>query len=550
MQIADFVDAMARRVPYQAAVIFPEGRDRSGRVSYTHLTYQQLAYNTGELALKLSEYGIAKGDRVALMVKPCLEFFTLTFSLFKLGAVPVFIDPGIGRHYLGACLRDAAPSAFIGIPKAQIARLMFGWERGKLKHVITVGSSFGFGGITLDFLKARPGKTSGQLPELEGCDTAAILFTSGSTGAPKGAVYKHSNFMAQVRALQTTYAIQPGEIDLCTFPLFALFAPALGMTALIPDMDFTRPGQVDPVRLFEPLENFEVRNLFGSPALLAVLADACLAKGFRLPTLKRVISAGAPVPFPVLSKLKPALAPEAEIFTPYGATEALPIASMGASEILAETARRTKEGFGICVGRPVAGVAIKIIGITDNAISDDSSVHFKELESYDVGEIVVSGPQVTEAYFNKPEATALAKISGGAPGKFWHRMGDVGYKDDQGRLWFCGRKTHRVESDQGVMYTIPCEGIFNNHPKVRRTALVGVGIPRRETPVLCVEIPKDQKSARDTLRSELRSLGLKNPKTATIEQFIFVDRFPVDTRHNSKIFREKLRVLAEKELNR
>ena len=205
----------------------------------------------------------------------------------------------------------------------------------------------------------------------------------------------------------------------------------------------------------------------------------------RLPTLKRVISAGAPVSAKILEQLAPLLDRPAQIYTPYGATESLPVASIGSGEVLGETRHATDKGMGVCVGRPVAGIDARIIQIRDDPIptwSDDLLVPDGE-----IGEIVVAGPVVTREYFNRPEATSLAKIADPARQAFYHRMGDLGYRDNQGRLWFCGRKSHRVILAQETLFTIPCESIFNAHPEVARSALVGVRREGEVVPVICIE---------------------------------------------------------------
>jgi acyl-CoA synthetase (AMP-forming)/AMP-acid ligase II len=269
--------------------------------------------------------------------------------------------------------------------------------------------------------------------------------------------------------------------------------------------------------------------------------------GVRLPSLRRVISAGAPVPAEVLERFTRMVAPDAEIFTPYGATEALPVCSIGSREILAETRQRSAAGAGVCVGKPVELMTVRVINITDEAIpawSDELLVKAGE-----IGEIVVQGAVVTREYFHRPESTALAKIADPASGRFYHRMGDLGYFDEQGRLWFCGRKSHRVVTMQGTLFTIPCEGVFNAHPKVLRSAVVGVGRNGTARPVLCVELrtpaPPHELS---TIERELRDLGQTQPHTRGIETFLFHPSFPVDIRHNAKIFREKLAVWAAERL--
>ncbi|MEN8753531.1 MAG: fatty acid CoA ligase family protein, partial [Desulfobacterales bacterium] len=366
-----------------------------------------------------------------------------------------------------------------------------------------------------------------------------ILFTSGSTGVPKGAVYSHGNFSAQVELLRRVYDIRPGEIDLPTFPLFALFAPALGMTSVVPEMDFTRPAAVDPAKIIAAIETFRVTTMFGSPALIDRVGRYGAAEGIKLPSLKRAISAGAPVPAAVLERFAALLQGDAQVFTPYGATEALPVCSIGSDEILDETRYATDRGRGVCVGRPIPSIELEIIRIADEAIAqwnDDLKIVDGE-----IGEIVVKGPQVTASYYNRAASTVLAKIPDPVRGGFWHRMGDLGYRDEQGRIWFCGRKGHRVVTAEETLFTIPCEAVFNTHPEVFRTALVGVGAPGRQRAVLCVELETGVDTAAvERINRELLAIGAECELTRNIKRLLFHPAFPVDIRHNAKIFREKL----------
>lgn len=538
VNISACLTEMADRQPHSLAIIFPEGRDRSGRVSYTHYTFSQLDRESDLIARGLEQAGVTRGTRTALMVTPSLEFFALTFALLKAGAVPVLIDPGIGVRNIGNCLLEAQPEAFIGIPKAHLARVLLGWGKKTVQINITVGNRFGWGGTTLAKVRAQ-GEGATFSPAVTGRnETAAILFTSGSTGPPKGAVYTHGNFAAQIDLLRNLYGIAPGEIDLPTFPLFALFAPALGMTAVIPDMDFTRPADVDPRKIIEAVENFGVTTMFGSPALINRVGRFGNEHGIKLPSLKRIISAGAPVPPAVLERFSAMLSPDAEIFTPYGATEALPVCSIGSKEILSETRKITDAGGGTCVGQPAPGVRLEIIGITDEPIPlwDDSL----RVPQGTIGELVVQGPQVTSAYFNRPDATLHAKIADLERDSYLHRMGDIGGMDDRGRIWFCGRKSHRVVTSAETLFTIPCEAVFNTHPQVFRTALVGIGPAGEQLPVLCVELEKGAPADHEKIRAELREIARTHLHTVTIDTFLFHPAFPVDIRHNAKIFREKL----------
>ncbi|MFM9970351.1 MAG: fatty acid CoA ligase family protein, partial [Burkholderiales bacterium] len=509
---------------------------------------EQLERASNRLANVMAAIGIVRGTRVVLMVPPSLEFFSLTFALFKAGAVPVLIDPGIGIRNMGGCLRQARPQAFIGISKAQAARVLLGWGRESLRIAVTVGARWFWGGSTLEGLENSAGATEtfGAIqPEAD--ETAAILFTSGSTGAPKGVVYTHAMFGAQVERIRALYGIEPGETDLATFPLFALFGPALGMTTVIPEMDATRPANVNPENIFSAIEKYSVTNMFGSPALINRVGRYGEQHGLKLPGLRRAISAGAPVPAKVLARFAAMMTPVAEVFTPYGATECLPVASIGSDEILRETRQQTDAGAGVCVGRPVPGVVAKVIRITDEAIAIWQND--LELPPGEIGEIAVSAAHATRTYFDLPTATGLAKIQDPTNQRFFHRMGDLGYFDAHGRLWFCGRKAHRVVTQTGTKYTIPCEAVFNVDPRVYRTALVGVTRGGTIKPVLCVELePAAIHESKEAIRAALRELGARYPHTKDIDTFLFHPAFPVDVRHNAKIFREKLAVWAAKQL--
>jgi acyl-CoA synthetase (AMP-forming)/AMP-acid ligase II len=497
-------------------------------------TFSQLAADVTRLSAGLRRAGINPGDRVALLVPPSRDLYACTFALFRFGAVPVFIDPGIGFQNMGRCLAETEPVAFIGSPKAHLARLIGRWAPKARISIVADGKIPGLWSTREIRGMGARADADPQTPSPD--SAAAVLFTSGSTGAPKGAVYTHAMFSSQVELLRALFDIKEGEISVPTFPLFGLFDVALGQTCVIPDMDFTRPGQVDPAMLVALLQRVRADQLFGSPALLDRVGRYGAAHGIALPNLKRVLSAGAPVHAKVLRNVAALLAPGVEIFTPYGATEALPIAVVGSAEIMNETARLTDEGKGVCVGRPVDGAQVEIIKISDEPLPDwNDSLR---ANSGEIGEIVVKGPVVSREYFRRPAETALAKISDGSSVR--HRTGDLGYLDEKGRLWFCGRKAHRVKTLGGELYTIPVEGVFNAHPDVKRSALVGVGA----RPVLCVEKELAVKKMDAELIRELLILGAKCPHTAAVKTILYHPSFPVDIRHNAKIFREKLAVWA------
>lgn len=540
---------IAKQKPYHPAIFFPEGRNKSGRTTYSHYTFSDLSTQVQQMARGLEIIGFRPGTRVVVMVKPGPDFFILTFALFLIGVVPVLIDPGMGLKHLKTCISEAAPHAFMGIPKAQLARKLFGWGAETIHMTITVGPKMGLEHFTLkDIRRAGERSLPYQLHSPPIDALAAVLFTSGSTGIPKGVMYTQSHFLNQVEMIKHLYHIEPGEINLPTFPPFALFDPAMGMTTVVPDMDPTRPADVNPICLIEAMEQFGVTSLFGSPALLNTVGRYGEKHQIRLPdTLRRVWSAGAPVSAAIIERFQKMLPPGVEIFTPYGATECLPVCSIGSNEILRETRYATAEGQGVCVGRPVAPNQVKVIAIRDETIETWSPDLV--LAPSTIGEIVVKGPTATRSYYNRPAATALAKIYEPDSNGHWHRMGDLGYFDGQGRLWFCGRKTHRVTLSEQTLFTIPCEAIFNQHPLVNRSALVSVVLAGNQTPVICIETEGKVSTARfQQLGKQLRELALTHKHTHLICHFLHHPKFPVDIRHNSKIFREKLSDWAQQQL--
>ncbi len=532
INVAAHLPALAESLPEALAVAVARTDG-----TYATLTFAELNARCDRVAHALVAGGVGEGTRAVLMVPPSPEFFALVFALFKVGAVPVLVDPGMGIRNLKQCLKESSPSSFIGVPKAHVARVALGWAETAAGSLITVGGWRLWGGVTLASLEAAASDEPFAMVEPDADQVAAILFTSGSTGVPKGAEYTHGNFSGQVRLLRATYGIEPGERDLATFPLFALFGPGLGMASVVPLMDASRPAAADPEDLWRACADFECTNLFASPALIDKLGRWCEQQGRRLPTLRRALSAGAPASIAALRRFAPLL-DDAEVHTPYGATEALPVASIGSSEILGETAARTEQGEGVCVGRPVQGVTVRVIEISDEPIDawDDAL----SVPGGQIGEFVVSGPTVTRRYFGRDESTKLAKIADpDAPGGVRHRMGDVGWIDDEGRLWMCGRKSHRVITPDGPLFTVPCEAVFNSHPEVFRTALVGVD----GAPVLCVEL-EAKRGDRGRITADLRRLGEGHEHTRSIQRFLFHKGFPVDVRHNAKIFRERLAIWA------
>ncbi|MCL1119973.1 olefin beta-lactone synthetase [Shewanella seohaensis] len=567
----------AHHIPHHLAVAVQQGKGKSlANLTYQELDFISLDKQSDAIAFALNAHGLTRGMKAVLMVTPSLDFFALTFALFKAGIIPVLVDPGMGIKNLKQCFIEAAPDAFIGIPKAHIARRLLGWGKGSVQHLINVdGNPSGLAGMLSRLFTGAPSLASillltaksstAKLPEqaeypmelLRHDEMAAILFTSGSTGTPKGVVYSHGMFEAQIQALKQDYGIAHGERDLATFPLFSLFGPALGMASIVPEMDASKPITANPEFLFAAIEKYQCSNIFVNPALLERLGRAGeqteSKKQHKLSSVKRVISAGAPATIASIARFSKMLSDGVPVLNSYGATESLPI-SMIASDELFTTTQTTDNGGGICVGRAIDGVSIEIIAINEDDIPEwDDGLR---LNTGEIGEIVVTGPMVSQSYYRREKATTAAKIWDREQQTFRHRMGDLGYLDDSGRLWMCGRKAHRVDATQGGRcikryYSIPSERIFNTHRNVKRSALVGIkvkgqgGVSEIE-PLICIELDQSlvcNKSAQ--LYQELMAIAEQYSQTQGIRRFLIHPDFPVDVRHNAKIFREKLAVWAQ-----
>ncbi|MCA9797583.1 MAG: AMP-binding protein, partial [Candidatus Eremiobacteraeota bacterium] len=358
---------------------------------------------------------IGRGDRVLMMLRPNIDFIAVIFALMKMGAVPVIIDPGMGRKAFLQCVAETEPAAMIGIPLGHVLRTIFPKAFKTITHFVTAGRRWFWGGATLE--KVRSARTDPfQAAPTTVEDEAAVAFTSGSTGIPKGVVYLHGIFQEQVRIMREELDMAEGEVHLAGLYIFALFNPALGITTVIPDFDPRAPAKLNPAYFVEAIHTHGVTLSLGSPTIFKIVGDYCRANNIDLPTLKHVHMFGAAVPTRLIEQFS-ALMPNGRVFTPFGATEALPITCISEADILAETGALTEQGAGVCVGTPLGDATLRVIPISDAPITawDESLV----LPPGEIGEIVVKGSVVTRLYLNRPQKTAEAKIYE-ADGRVWH----------------------------------------------------------------------------------------------------------------------------------
>jgi acyl-CoA synthetase (AMP-forming)/AMP-acid ligase II len=531
MNIAFRIREAAGKYPDKKSVVL--GKDNS------YYTFREFEERSNQIANRLVKFGIKPGMRTLLFVKPCLDFSIITFSLFKIGAVPVLIDPGMGLPNLLNSVKQVKPEAIVSIGMVHWLRRFKRSYFTNLKVKVSLGPVGGsthhlYKGLELESKVFEPHKVSMD-------DYSAILFTSGGTGIPKGVLYTHGILNAQTDALREMFQLDETKLDLPGFPLFALFTLAMGMTSVIPEMDPTKPALCDPKKIVKNITDNKITFVAGSPSIWERVGKYCLKENIQLPTVKQVVMFGAPVRAEIHEMYKKILV-GGDTFTPYGATECLPVSLVAGTEILKQRLPMMMKGFGTCIGKAVPGVTIKII-----KTSDIPEAVLSELPKGQIGEIVVSGLQVTPAYFDLDQETAKAKII--VDGVLWHRMGDVGWMDDENNLWFLGRKTHRVDTEAKTYYSIQMEAIFNQHPKIRRTALVKLKKGSHVVPGLVIERHDKATKMNEGFYRELMALKETAEFTKDIEGFFLHADFPVDVRHNIKIDRTKLSQWAQEQFS-
>lgn len=528
----------ALRSPQKMATILENGES---------LTFSEMERACCQNVSLFKKSGIKSGDRVATFVRPGLDFVPVIFALFRLGAVPVFIDPGMSKSSMLQCIENSQCQAMVGIPLAHLLKKIKPCFFKDIKISICLTNSRFVCRIlrAVQMEKASLKKLSEGDPFIEAVSPnqlATILFTSGSTGVPKGVEVSFGILMRQQQLLRETFGIADDEIDMVPFPLFALFSAAWGITSIIPAMNPAKPAKCSGKKLFNLMIRHQVTHSSGSPAIWKNVLEYCQTNNGSYKNLKRLLMAGAPVSEKLIKGWREILPTFGHVYTPYGATEALPLTFIADSELIADCFDKTRAGKGTCVGQPIHGTQIKIIKITEGPISSIEDI--EELSEGAIGEIIVHSDVVTQKYFSKPEANRLAKISDAKNKMVWHRMGDLGYVDHKGRLWFCGRKDHRISTEiQTELYPDQLEAIFNQLCGVTRTALVGIPSsrwPSASTPVLMVEMKRQPKIEKLILLKALES-----EKTNLIKKVLFVKKFPTDVRHNIKINRQELSITAK-----
>jgi len=482
-------------------------------------SYAELNNTCAQVASRLKAAGLRKGDAVLLFVPMSVALYVSLLACFRLGLVAVIIDPGGGRVYINRCCSLYPPRAFIGTPKAHLLRLLVSSLRA-IPNKFSIGMPVpGATRLSLDTTLSE----SVAVADVEDSAAALVSFTSGSTGSPKAAVRSHGFLLAQHRAISNNHCAAAGTKNLPLFPVFVLSNLASGVTSILVDVDLRRPERIDAAALIHAIGRYQPHSLGAPPVVLSRVIEYCDQHRLNLSQKLTVYSGGAPV-FPALLSDFTRIAPNAQLVSVYGSTEAEPIALSAYENNGSGSKASSDRRKGLLAGMPVHEISLRIIRDSAQDVKSKMSTGaFAEicLCSDEIGEIVVSGEHVLQTYLNG-NGDAENKIQ--VDGRIWHRTGDAGSLDSDGRLWLAGRCQARLEDDRGISYPLGIEAVAQEVGNVERAALVTLQ-GDRVLLVACKQVC--QNMVEQEIRPRLVGAG--------IDVLRFMSSLPVDRRHNGKI---------------
>ena len=536
----------AQRAPDRVAVYAPSKGVDPPATRHGSFTFGTLLRDAAKVAGGLRALGVGRGDRVVLMVPVSLELYTVVAALFRLGAIPVLMDPWMGVARMAECVRRTDAAAFVGIP---LAHALMSWRPGlrQLTRVLVGGASW-LGGHRLDAMLA--GAADPAPPADMGAgDPALITFTGGSTGRPKGLLRSHAVLDAQHRGTVGCMGVADGDVHMQAFPNMVLSNIAAGATSVIPCYRQGHVAEADGAALARQARRFGVTGICGPPALLARLADHCIDRNAPLSQVRRIVVGGSAVGFGILARLERATRPGAAVVL-YGSSEAEPLATLRGGRDFRRARRALREGGGLCVGRPPGGLDLEIIAIPphDGPLRvDEEELRRMQLPPGRVGELLVRGEHVSQGYYRDPEADAAVKVRTG-PDRVWHRLGDMGYLDPAGRIALVGRINDAVEAGGRTVHPLTVEPVIDALPFVARAGIVGLDERGTRRLVVGYEPRTTAAGPEDRGHRQARIRGACQRAGVEVDRVIPLSRVPVDARHNGKIDHDRLAVLCRRRL--
>lgn len=504
----------------EVAVIVPQLNDQLEQIGETSYTYNEMYQLIAQYQAGLKAQGYKKGDRIIMLLPITVEIYALILAIWSMGAVAVFLDPGIGLKKIITALQDSKAKAIVSIDQLLKYRWFIPPQWFKTKYCADASGLFL---KSLDDLK-DPSASELPITNLEATDHVLITYTGGSTGRAKGTDRNGYNFFHQFNVIRDTWAFGHEQVDFPSFPLFGVVNLCLGVKTVVPAVDFARVGEQSSPVIVNQIQQHQVTRMSGAPRFIGKLTEYAYANSIELPSVQHMALGGAPITSELGKKMMQVF-PNADIKMVYGSTEAAPIAFVDLPELV------EAKGEGGLVGPPVQELKVKIVALEDiHPRFDQRGPEPFEVKQGCIGEVIIKGPHVVQGYVDNVEADLSTKIEG-TDGVKWHRTGDMGYLDEQGRLWLTGRKADVIHCQQRTIHPYPIEQRLDSLPEVKRSAI----IQSANSKGLQIAIEPNLGFTPDLLESILTEQNLRE---ATVH---VVNQIPVDDRHNSKINRIELR---------
>lgn len=471
------------------------------------ITYENLYKKVCDFKEYLEKRGIKQESKILVLVPMSIDLYVVLLSIWSIGAVACFMDAG----FIKSRVVKNGFEEIDGIIGNTKYLLYSNLNKNLSELKIKINTNI------LKTLKRKDEKEIISIKKIE--EKIAILtYTSGTTGIPKIAARTHEFLQFQGKILKDNLDYEENDIELSTIPIFTLSNINAGITTVIANSNFSDLGKSNPKKIVEQINRNNINRIMASPGLLSVITKYCIKKDVKITNLKKIYTGGGAIFLDLIKELKITF-PNAKITTLYGSTEAEPIAKLNINEMTNEDIKNVEDGKGILAGTIVGVEDCKIIKNDKKEIGKISDKEFYEMQTKDVGEIVVTGNNVLKGYLGGIGDKENKFI---VDEKVYHRTGDVGTIDEKGRLWLRGRIKEpflNIESALHLKLEIGKTAVLQSNDKI----------------ILVVE--RNNKVPEDILKNAIQF--------NKIDEIRYVKKIPVDKRHSTKVDYNKLRKILK-----
>lgn len=471
------------------------------------ITYNELYRKVANFKKYLEDKGIKKENKVLVLIPMSIDLYVTLLSVWAIGATVCFMDAGFIKNGMKNNEFEDI-NAVIGINKYIIySNINTNLRKLNIK-------------INTNVIEKLQDVGDLKIQDIDSDLPAIMTYTSGTTGKPKIAARSHEFLENQANILQKHLNYESGDIELSTIPIFTLSNIDIGITTVIAEAKFSNLGKSNPKKLVYQIINNSINRLMAAPGVLNVIIEFCLKNNIILKDIKKIFTGGGAIFLDFLENLK-IVCPNAKIYTLYGSTEAEPIAKLDIDEMKEEDIKKIEEGKGILAGNIIGVEDCKIIKTGIDEIGNITEEELKNLQTSDVGEIVVTGENVLKGYVN---GIGNAENKFNVNGKIYHRTGDLGIIDENNRLWLRGRIK---------------EPYFNIEAALHAKLKIGKTAVYKNLDKLILVLEKKDLNIKEDI---INAISFDK-----IDEIKYVKKIPVDKRHSTKVDYKRLRKILEME---